>query len=111
MEPFQKPGLPEKLELTIVECEQMAWAVTPDLDQFGGAAAVNMSCAVALGTRLSLWFYALPGIRQIQNRGYDWVVRNRHRLSGTIPHCDQFPVECGKQDMDEYPPTNRSLFY
>jgi predicted DCC family thiol-disulfide oxidoreductase YuxK len=73
----------------------MAWGVTPDLHQFSGAAAVNVAGAVALGTRLPLWFYALPGIRQIQDRVYAWVVRNRHRLPGDVPYCEQFPNECG----------------
>ncbi|HNB54508.1 MAG TPA: DCC1-like thiol-disulfide oxidoreductase family protein [Anaerolineales bacterium] len=94
VEPFQKPGLPEQLGLTVAECEQMAWAVTPAGAQFGGAAAVNMAMAVAAKTRVPIWLYALPGIRQIQNKIYDWVVRNRHRLPGDVPYCEQFPEVC-----------------
>ena len=94
--PFQKPGLPEAHGLTVADCEAAAWAVTPDGRRYPAAAAVNLTVAVALGTPLPLWLYALPGSRQAQERAYDWVAANRSRFPGDRPYCEQFPEECGE---------------
>jgi hypothetical protein len=48
--PFQKRGVPEGAGLTLAECAQSAWAITPSGKRFAGAAAVNLALAVALGT-------------------------------------------------------------
>lgn len=66
----------------------------PDGTRYRGAAAINAVLGIALGTRMLLRFYQLPMIRQIQDQVYAWVVRNRHRLPGITPYCQQFPADC-----------------
>ena len=94
--PFQQPGLPESVGLTYAQCEQALWAVTPDGATYAKASAVNLILAVLLGTPLSLWLYAVPGVRQAQERAYRWVAANRHRFPGDKPYCEQFPEACGQ---------------
>ncbi len=92
--PYQKPGVPASVGLNLEQCEEAAWAVTQDGRRYRGAAAVNASLAVALGVRLPLSFYELPGIGWLQERVYDLVAANRHRLPGDVPYCDQHPDQC-----------------
>ena len=94
--PFQRPGLPESVGLTYARCEETVWAVTPDGAAYGQAGGVNLILAILLGAPLPLWLYAMPGMRQVQERAYRWVAANRHRFSGDRPYCEQFPEECGK---------------
>ena len=92
--PFQKPGIPASVGLTLEECEATAWAVAPDGDRYRGAEAVNALVAAALGTAVPLLLYYLPGIRQLQDFIYSVVAFNRSRLPGDQPYCDQHPTEC-----------------
>ncbi len=94
--PFQQPGLPEAHGLSVAECEGAAWAIAPAPHdaRFRGAGAINLAFSVALGVSAPVRIYALPGIRQIQDAVYEWVMRNRHRLPGVIPHCEEFPADC-----------------
>lgn len=94
MAPFQKPGTLAAHGLSLAQCEASAWAITPDRKRYPGAAAINMALAVALGTRLPLRLYAVPGVKQLQEAAYAWIARNRHRLPGDTPHCRQHPDEC-----------------
>jgi predicted DCC family thiol-disulfide oxidoreductase YuxK len=94
--PFQRPGLPAEQHLTVAQCEQSVWAVMPDGWAFPAAAGTNLALAVALGTALPLWLYAIPGVRQAQERAYHWVAAHRHRFPGDTPYCEQFPEECGQ---------------
>jgi predicted DCC family thiol-disulfide oxidoreductase YuxK len=95
MVPFQKPGAAAAHGLSIPQCESAAWAVTPDRQRYPGAASINMALAVILRTRLPLWLYAVPGLRQLQDSAYAWIARNRSRLPGDTPYCEQHPGECG----------------
>ena len=95
--PYQKPGVPASADLSVEQCESAAWAVEPG-DAPGRrwreASAVNASLAVALGLKLPLSFYGLTGVRWVQERAYDLVAANRHRLPGDEPYCEQRPDEC-----------------
>jgi predicted DCC family thiol-disulfide oxidoreductase YuxK len=93
--PFQQPALPESVGLTYAQCEETIWAVTPDGRPYGTAQAVNLIFATILRSPLVLWFYGIPGIRQLQERGYRLVAANRHRFPGDIPYCEQHPEDCG----------------
>ena len=95
--PFQQPGLPESVGLTYKQCEETIWAVTPDGAAYGTAGAANLISAMLLGAPLPLWLYAVPGVRQMQERSYRWVAANRHRFPGDTPYCEQFPEACGKE--------------
>ncbi len=55
---------------------------------------MNAALAAALGTRLPLLLYSLPGVRQVQDAAYSWVARNRGRFPGDTPYCRQQPEEC-----------------
>ena len=92
--PYQKPGVPTSVGLTAEACRKAAWAVTPEGHHHRGAEAVNLALAVALGTRLPHALYRLPLIRGAQDRAYDWIAANRHRLPGDEPHCSRYPGEC-----------------
>jgi predicted DCC family thiol-disulfide oxidoreductase YuxK len=92
--PYQKPGVPTSVGLTAEACGQAAWAVTPEGRRYRGAEAVNLVLAVALGTNLPYAFYRWPLVRHAQDRAYDWIAANRHRLLGDEPHCSRYPEEC-----------------
>ncbi|MBA2441704.1 MAG: DUF393 domain-containing protein [Rubrobacter sp.] len=97
--PYQKPGVPEEAGLTVEDCETAAWTFIPGewgrpRERHRGAEAINMSLAVALRSKLPHLFYTLPGVRQLQDGVYDWVVRNRGRIPGDEPYCEQYPEEC-----------------
>jgi len=92
--PFQKPGVPQSVGLTVEQCQEAAWGVEPDGRRHRGAAAINAALAWALGLRVLLRLYELPGVRQVQDALYAWVAANRERLPGTTPYCQQHPEEC-----------------
>ncbi len=94
MVPLQQPGAPEAHGLTTAQCEKALWAITPNRRRYPGAAAINTALAVALRTRLPLRLYGVPGLKQLQDRAYAWVARNRRRLPGDTPYCRQHPDEC-----------------
>jgi len=92
--PSQQPGVPESVGLSRAEVEAAAWAVLPDGRRFRGAAAINWSLAVALGSRIPVVFYGLPVVRLTQDRVYAWVARHRGRFPGDTPYCEQHPDQC-----------------
>lgn len=92
--PFQRSGVTEAYGLTVAQCERAAWAVTPDGSRYAGAAAINVAVSTALGRRLPWLVYRVPGIRWGQDRVYAGIARNRTRLRGDTPYCQQFPEAC-----------------
>ena len=92
--PFQKPGTPESYGLTVAASEAAAWAIAPDGTRYRGAGAIDMALAVGLGFGLPYWLYRVLGVGWVQDRVYNWVVANRHRLPGDTPYCDQHPDAC-----------------
>ena len=94
--PYQMPGVPASAGLTVEACKAAAWAVTPEGLCYRGAGAVNLALGVALGTKLPYAFYRLPPIKRAQDRAYDWIAANRHRLPGDVTHCSQYPGECAR---------------
>ena len=98
--PYQKLGVPASAGLSVEQCKRAAWAVEPRETCgeirccYRGAAAINASLAVALGVRLPLSFYEMPGVGWFQDRLYDLVAANRHRLPGDTPYCKAYPEEC-----------------
>ena len=98
--PYQKLGVPASAGLSVEQCKKAAWAVEPGNTcgetqcRYRGAAAINASLSVALGVRLPLSFYEMPGVGWFQDRLYDLVAANRHRLPGDTPYCKAQPEEC-----------------
>ncbi len=94
--PFQQPGLPESHGLTIAQCEQSIWALTPDGFPYSAAAAANLTAATALGSAVPLWLYAIPLVTALQERAYHAIAAIRSHIPGDKPYCEQHPAECGK---------------
>ncbi len=98
--PYQKPGVPAAAGLSVKQCQEVAWAVEPGETpgkprrRYRGVAAINASLSMALGVRLPLSFYELPGVGRLQELLYDLVAANRHRLPGDVPYCKGHPEEC-----------------
>jgi predicted DCC family thiol-disulfide oxidoreductase YuxK len=93
-EPLQGPGVAERLGVPDERLlEAMRW-----LDSSGavytGAEAWAAAWSVALGTRLPLLVYRIPGIRLVQNAVYRWVADHRYRFPGATPYCESHPVAC-----------------
>lgn len=93
-EPLQGPGVAQRLGIAPSQLlESVRW-----LDSSGavysGAEAVNAALSAALGTRLPLLVYRLPGIRSLQDVVYRWVAGHRYRFPGTTPFCESHPVAC-----------------
>ena len=97
--PYQKLGVPTSVGLSVEQCKRAAWAVEPreacgeTRCRYRGA-AVNASLSVGLGVRFPLSFYEIPVVGWFQDRLYDLVAANRHRLPGDTPYCKAHPEEC-----------------
>jgi predicted DCC family thiol-disulfide oxidoreductase YuxK len=93
-EPLQGAGVAERLGILPSQLlDSVRW-----LDSSGavysGAEAVNAALSAALGIRLPLLIYRIPGIGSLQDVVYRWVAANRYRLPGTTPYCESHPVAC-----------------
>jgi len=93
-EPLQGAGAADRLGISPSELlESVRW-----LDSSGavysGAEAANAAVSVALGTRLPLMIYRVPGIRSLQEAVYRWVADHRYRFPGATPYCESHPVAC-----------------
>ncbi|MBN9612120.1 MAG: DUF393 domain-containing protein [Actinobacteria bacterium] len=95
--PAQRPGVLRQFGLSEEAASQAAWAIEErdgGTASYRGAAAINRALDVALGTRLFLPLYRVPGIQWVQDRAYRWVAENRFRLRGVIPWCQTHPEDC-----------------
>ena len=93
-EPLQGARVAERLGLPDDRLlESIRWLDSTGV-VYSGAEAVNAAVAAALGTRLPLLAYRLPGVRSVQNAVYRWVADHRYRFPGTTPHCESDPVAC-----------------
>jgi predicted DCC family thiol-disulfide oxidoreductase YuxK len=93
-EPLQGPGVAERLGIAPSQLlDSVRWL---DLTGavYSGAEAVNAALSAALGTRLPLLIYRIPGIRRVQEAVYRWVADHRYRFPGTTPYCETHPVAC-----------------
>ena len=93
-EPLQSPGAAERLGIAPANLlESVRW-----LDSSGavysGAEAANAAFSAALGSRITLAIYRIPGIRFIEEAIYRWVAANRYRFPGTTPYCQSNPSAC-----------------
>lgn len=92
--PLQTPGAAERLGLTPSSLlESVRW-----LDSSGavysGAEAANAALSTAIGTKVPLLLYRIPGVRFIQDGIYRWVAAHRYRFPGTMPYCESHPAAC-----------------
>ena len=91
---FQAPGSAERLGVPESRMFEMSWWLDDSGEVYGGAEAINAALSAALGTRLPLLIYRIPGIRTAQEAVYRWVADHRYRFRGTTPYCESHPVAC-----------------
>jgi predicted DCC family thiol-disulfide oxidoreductase YuxK len=93
-ETLQKPGTAERLGVPPEQLMQSSWWLGDSGEVFGGAKAVNAAVSAALGTKLPLRVYGIPGVRAVEERVYRWVATHRYRFRGVTPYCETVPAEC-----------------
>jgi predicted DCC family thiol-disulfide oxidoreductase YuxK len=93
-EPMQKPGVAERVGVTAERLAESGWWLDSSGAVFAGAEAINAALCAAVGTRLPLWFYRVPGIGALQERIYRWVAVHRYRFRGVTPLCESAPEQC-----------------
>lgn len=84
---LQESGSLERFGVDEQQALDAAWAREPDGRLHRGAGALNAALSAAIGTRLPVRMYRLPGIRAAQDAGYRWVAANRYRLPGGSSAC------------------------
>ena len=76
------------------DCRRSVWAIASD----GRTAQGSDAAFLILAALWSNWWPwrlgTLPGIRQIGQNVYQLVARNRRRLPGDTPWCQQHPEDC-----------------
>jgi predicted DCC family thiol-disulfide oxidoreductase YuxK len=93
-EPMQKPGTAELLGVEDEQLMKSSWWLDSSGEVFAGAKAVNAAVSTALGARLPLRIYDLPGVGPVQEWVYRWVATHRYRFRGVTPLCESEPGEC-----------------
>jgi predicted DCC family thiol-disulfide oxidoreductase YuxK len=93
-EALQSPGTAERLGIAPASLlDSVRW-----LDSTGavysGAEAANAAFSAAIGTRIPLAVYRIPGMRFIEEAIYRWVATHRYRFPGTTPYCESHPSAC-----------------
>jgi predicted DCC family thiol-disulfide oxidoreductase YuxK len=83
--PFQAPGVPQAHGLTVAQCEQVLWAISPDGRSCQGAQAVNAALDALIGLPLFQFLFRCPGIGQIEDKLYLWVASHRHFFQVFVP--------------------------
>lgn len=87
--PYQTSGLLESVGLSEQQCIEAAWFVDEKGNKHRGAAAINAALNALGGIyRAASWVYRVPGLKQIEDRVYDWVARNRYRMPGSTAACE-----------------------
>jgi predicted DCC family thiol-disulfide oxidoreductase YuxK len=98
-EPLQAPGTAERLRIPESHLLDMVRWLDSSGAVYAGAEAANAALSVALGTRLPLRLYRIPGVRSMQDAIYAWVANNRNRFPGTTPYCESNPTACSPFSM------------
>ncbi len=93
-EPLQGEGVAERLGIPSSEILEAVRWLDASGDVYAGAEAANAAASAALGTKLPLRVYRIPGIRALENAIYTWVAGHRYRFPGTTPYCESHPVAC-----------------
>src|ERR1700761_2664944 len=79
-EPLQSPAVAERLGIAPRPLlATVRWPCHSNPVSYGAEAA-NAALSSALGTRLPLALYRIPGIRSIEDAVYRWVATHRYRF-------------------------------
>jgi predicted DCC family thiol-disulfide oxidoreductase YuxK len=93
-EPLQRPGSAQRLGISSAELlESVRWLDSSG-EVYSGAKAANAALSVAIGSRIPLRIYRIPGVRLIEEAVYRWIAANRYRFPGTTPYCESHPQAC-----------------
>jgi predicted DCC family thiol-disulfide oxidoreductase YuxK len=94
--PNQTPGIRQRVHLSKAEVDRAAWAITTSGARFEGAAAINRVLRELPRWRWLASLYALPLIKPIEDRIYQWIATHRHLLArwGAVPECTKPNVAC-----------------
>lgn len=93
-EPLQRPGTAERLGIPASRLlESVRWLDSSG-EVYAGAEAASAALSVALGTKLPLIVYRIPGVKWLEEAMYHWVAAHRHRFPGTTPYCESNPTAC-----------------
>ncbi len=93
-EPLQREGTAQRLGIPPEQLLDSARWLDSSGRVYAGAEAANAAVSAALGTRLPLLVYRLPGMKWAQDAIYRWVADHRYRFPGTTPYCESHPVAC-----------------
>ncbi len=93
-EPLQTPGTAERLGISDASLMDAVRWLDATGDVYAGAEAANAAVSAALGTRVPLLIYRIPGVRSLEDAVYRWVADHRYRFPGTTPYCESHPVSC-----------------
>jgi predicted DCC family thiol-disulfide oxidoreductase YuxK len=94
IEPMQQPGTSERLGIPTERLLESSWWLDSSGAVFSGAEGMNAALSAALGTRLPLWLYRVPGIGALQEIVYRWFAAHRYRFRGVTPLCESAPERC-----------------
>lgn len=93
-EPLQGDGVAAKLRVPQDRLLDAVRWLDASGDVYSGAEAANAAVSAAVGTRIPLLIYRIPGIRALEDAIYRWVAGHRYRFPGTTPYCESHPVAC-----------------
>jgi predicted DCC family thiol-disulfide oxidoreductase YuxK len=93
-EPLQGDGVADRLGVPSARLLDAVRWLDASGDVYAGAEAANAAVSAALGTRLPLMIYRVPGIRSLEDLVYRWVADHRYRFPGKTPYCESHPVAC-----------------
>src|SRR5579884_1352895 len=92
VEPLQSPSAAERLNIPPSQLLDSVRWLDPSGAVYSGAEAVNAALSAAIGTKLPLTLYRIPGVRFVQDAIYNWMAANRYRFPGTTPYCESHPA-------------------
>jgi predicted DCC family thiol-disulfide oxidoreductase YuxK len=93
-EPLQSPGVAERLGVAPTSLLDAVRWLDSSGTVYSGAEAANAALSTAIGSRIPLVVYRIPGFRFIEDVVYRWVVAHRYRFPGTTPYCESHPTAC-----------------
>jgi predicted DCC family thiol-disulfide oxidoreductase YuxK len=91
---LQQPGTAQRLGVPADRLMQSVWWLDDSGEVFAAAEAANAALSAALGNRLPLRLYRIPGVRTVQETVYRWVADHRYRFRGVTPYCESQPAAC-----------------
>jgi predicted DCC family thiol-disulfide oxidoreductase YuxK len=93
-EPLQGPGVSERLGVAPERLLDAVRWIDSNGTVYAGAEATNAAISTAIGSRIPLAIYRIPGIRFIEDVVYRWIVAHRYKFPGTTPYCESHPAAC-----------------